>query len=188
MEYLNFISSLVESMSWPIAIVLIVVLLRKPILKMIPNLRKLKYKNVEMDFNEIRDIHDEASGKTTKTEWRLTSTKHLLPNMVDLAKKSPLAVILQAWDLYERTLINVAKISKSDIDSSDVAINYLVQNKKTHNTGVDLYYRLLALKNRFSNFEGENLPIERALEVADTLLEIAHQTKEMNKVPANNYN
>jgi len=47
MDTLTFISELIKAVAWPMTAIVLVVLLRKPIIELIPLLRKLKYKELE---------------------------------------------------------------------------------------------------------------------------------------------
>jgi len=50
MTTLEFISNIVDSLAWPIAFAFLMVLLREPILNILPFLERLKYKDFELSF------------------------------------------------------------------------------------------------------------------------------------------
>ena len=61
MSTLDFLSSIVASLSWPIAIIVLVYLLRNPIGKLIPNLQRIRYGKVEFDFGvELQELEGKA--------------------------------------------------------------------------------------------------------------------------------
>ena len=61
MDILTFISSLVDSLSWPAAIVLLVCLLRQPLSDLLPNLQRIRYRGVELDFrDELEKLEGQA--------------------------------------------------------------------------------------------------------------------------------
>jgi hypothetical protein len=52
MNILQFIASLISSLAWPVAIVLIILILRKPLSQIILSLQKLRYKELQLDFSQ----------------------------------------------------------------------------------------------------------------------------------------
>ena len=52
MDTLTFVSEALKSLAWPVVVVFLVLMLKKPITELIPLLRKLKYKELEMEFSE----------------------------------------------------------------------------------------------------------------------------------------
>lgn len=50
MDILTFIASLVQALAWPMAAVVLIILLRKPLGSLLPMMRKLRYKDLEADF------------------------------------------------------------------------------------------------------------------------------------------
>jgi hypothetical protein len=180
MDTLQFLSNLIQYLSWPITTIVIISLLRQPILKIILNLKKLKVKDLEMDFTEIDSIHKDVA-KTTKSDWKVTSTKDLKPNMLKLAEKSPLAIVLQAWDSMEYSILECAnEKSGKQFKNAGIAVEWLVKNNGAASNSLDVFYRLTALKCKFSSFENEQLPKERAIEVSDMMLSVATNIIQFN--------
>ena len=57
MDLLEFISGLISSLSWPLAIVVVLLLFRKGLTAQLPNLTKLRIRDFEIEFNkELRKI------------------------------------------------------------------------------------------------------------------------------------
>jgi hypothetical protein len=56
-ETFDFISSIVNSLAWPITVIIIILLLKHPIRDLIKRIGKLKIKDIEADFSkEISDV------------------------------------------------------------------------------------------------------------------------------------
>jgi hypothetical protein len=55
MDWRTFIADLVKSSAWPAAAVAMALIFRHPLAKLIPLLKKLKYKDLEADFSNILD-------------------------------------------------------------------------------------------------------------------------------------
>ena len=61
MSTLAFLSSVVESTSWPIAVIVLVFLLRKPVSNLVPNLRRIRYGKMEFNFGtELQKLGGKA--------------------------------------------------------------------------------------------------------------------------------
>jgi len=60
MDWLTFFSKIIDSIIWPLVIIVAGIILRKPLSSLIPLLRKLKYKDFEAEFSkevsELRHI------------------------------------------------------------------------------------------------------------------------------------
>ncbi len=52
MDTLEFIASIIDSLAWPLAIVVLIFILRMPLGKLIPFLERLKFKGLELDFTK----------------------------------------------------------------------------------------------------------------------------------------
>lgn len=50
MDWLTFIASVIGDLAWPATSLAVVFMLRGPITKLLPDLRKLKYEDLEVDF------------------------------------------------------------------------------------------------------------------------------------------
>lgn len=61
MNTLEFIASLVNSLAWPAAVVIGVVLVRKPLLRMLPQLEELQYKDWKARFRRELDAAAETA-------------------------------------------------------------------------------------------------------------------------------
>jgi hypothetical protein len=61
MNWLQFFASVAGSFAWPITVVALVVLLRKPVARVLLTLTKLKYKDLELNFGrELKELEQQA--------------------------------------------------------------------------------------------------------------------------------
>ncbi|MGL5488565.1 MAG: hypothetical protein ACRDC6_20065 [Shewanella sp.] len=178
MEWQSIISSGIQHLAWPITILVIIFALKNKI----PDVSKLKINDVEVEFEKtVNAIRNDAKA-TSSGSWKITSTSSLLPNMLQLAEKSPLGLILQSWDILEQTVLQCASENGfKDAYNAAVAIQYLDEKKLVKEDKLNLFFRLYALNKRFSNFENEQLPKERAIETADMTLKIAEEIRQEAK-------
>src|SRR5260221_11590560 len=61
MDWKTFFANIISSLAWPAAAVAIIVLLRIPVARLVTLLRKLKWKDLELDFAEkLEEAEKEA--------------------------------------------------------------------------------------------------------------------------------
>lgn len=174
MEWQTLFATSIQHLAWPATVVVIALIVKKKI----PDISKFKVRDVEIEFERtLEEIRTDAKASSSG-RWMVTSTDSLLPNMLELAEKSPLGIVLQSWDILEQTVLDSASgCGFKNACNASAAIHFLHDNKLIKKDKLNLFFRLYALNKRFSNFENEQLPKERAIETADTALKIAAEIK-----------
>jgi hypothetical protein len=109
MDILTFIAEIIKAVAWPLAVVLIILLLRKPIASLIPLLQRLKYKDLELEFGRrVEEIKAEAA-----SELPLPSVAAPPPGVSEdiarLSEISPRAAVLEAWRRVEDLIVKLAR-------------------------------------------------------------------------------
>lgn len=75
MDWITFIHNIIESLAWPLVVLIAVMILRQPLIKLLPNLRRAKYKDLELLFGEkleeleARAEQAELPEPEEKTAW-----------------------------------------------------------------------------------------------------------------------
>ncbi len=154
MDTLTFISEIIKSLAWPAAVVSLVVLLKKPITQLIPLLRKLKYKELEMEFSkEIAELRAEVSAPVSSID-QTTTTRDSPPNrLLQLVNFSTRAAIMEAWLEVEAAASEVAS-SFWNQPPSDTFRNYpklgeyLLQCKVIDTKQLETFNKLKQLRNK----------------------------------------
>ena len=131
MDALTFISSIIESLSWPAAIVLLACLLRKPLSALLPNLKRVKYRGVELDFrDELQKLEGQAKTAglqiAQEPQERDTGPRRSEDSIAEAARLAtdfPEPAVGVAWIAVEQELTNaVVRMDISpDIRPSKVA-------------------------------------------------------------------
>lgn len=165
---IQIVYKLIQYSSWPISIIIIAIMFRSRI----GRVSKLKLMDYEFEFaEEVKSLKNDLK-KGTSYKWENSSTKSLKANMFKLVDRSPLAIVLQAWDVIDDALLDKANdLLNCNSHNVGAAIQKLHENDYLSETHLNMYFRLYALKEKASNFESEPLPKERALELADLILE-----------------
>lgn len=108
MDGLTFTSEVVKSLAWPVSVILLVFLLRKPILELVPLIKKLKYKELELEFSQqVMDLKVEARS-AFNPEVPGVTTKPVKSKALELVSISTRSAIIEAWIELETVAMEVA--------------------------------------------------------------------------------
>ena len=107
MDILTFVVELAKALGWPIAVVTMLLVLRRPLRGLIPLLTKLKYKDLELEFGErIEEAKQEAAAlpkSPDQKEGAIATTE----SIARLAELSPRAAVLESWRTVEEELTDI---------------------------------------------------------------------------------
>lgn len=109
MDVLTFISEIIKALAWPLAVVTLVFLLRRPVIEVFPLLRRLKYKDIELEFaQELSQLEAEVRAIAEKKGEEAPSITSTSSNLLNLVSYSARAAIMEAWLEVESSSIAVA--------------------------------------------------------------------------------
>ena len=112
MDGLQLLASIIDSLAWPVTIGVAAYLLRKPLLELLPNLRRLKYKDFDIQFGErLEKLEQEIELEPPPSRTAPPSDLQLFADkrFDDLAEISPSAAVIDAWIDIESALRELAK-------------------------------------------------------------------------------
>lgn len=168
MDTLTFIAEAIKALAWPASSVLLVFMLRKPTGELIPLLRKLKYKELEMEFSrEIAylkakslsvpeqpipptDGHNDGQQATKLLTERLRTKRDDLLRMVSFSTR---VSVMEAWLEVEAAAIEVASSFWSMPPNNSFRNvphlgEYLLQCKVIDQKQLESFKRLQQLRNK----------------------------------------
>lgn len=106
MDWLQFFSSVIGSLAWPSAVVLLAILIRAPLAKVIPRLRTIKYGDLHLDIGEQIDAVKEEVEAIDESPSQ--DVDEVPVSFRALAKTDARAAVLSAWIPLETELIEIA--------------------------------------------------------------------------------
>jgi hypothetical protein len=107
---LEFVSSIIKSISWPTVVLTITILLRKPITKILSNLNRFKYNNLEMDFaQKLEEMEANLETKEIPNNYPQSSNIKRDKEIITVARISPAASITMAWSMVEQEIMSTIK-------------------------------------------------------------------------------
>jgi hypothetical protein len=158
MDGFTFTSEIVKALAWPSALIGLIFLLRKPIIELVPLMKKLKYKELELEFSqEMQALKSEANDALPENEIQppleIATSKAL-----DLVSYSTRAAIIEAWIELEAAAVEIASSfwnqSPSDVFRNDPKLgDYLHQCKVLDDKQLVIYKKLRQLRNKSAHAE-----------------------------------
>ena len=112
-DVLTFLSSVVGSISWPVAIVILAFLLRKPLSDLLPYLRRIRYGDVEFNFgSELQELEGRArtAGLHIPEDLQARDTRprtaeDIIADAIQLVEDFPEPAVGVAWLAVEHELM-----------------------------------------------------------------------------------
>lgn len=179
MDWLQFTASVIGSLSWPIAVVIVGFMFREQFRALLRKVKHAKGAGIELDFSEdVRKLAVEAV--EAKADLREFSDEDLTKpgfRRVDQFDR-PNALILTAWAWVESTLLDFIAargvyIPPNDTDNVNTWISAIAKERVLPAGIVVMARELLDLRNRVAHtpdYEPTRLDAMRYLEAAQAVL------------------
>ena len=176
MNWLTFIASLVDAIAWPVAIIAVVLLLRQPIARLLPELRELRYKDFRVEFGrKLEEVEAQAEvAKLPEPSVQLvlssvqTDPKTFQEYVARIAETSPRAAIAEAWRFVEDSLNEIAKQNDLPQPYSAPALeHFLLRHGRIPKPTANLLRELRGLRNRAVHAGEFDLTSEQAREYGE---------------------
>lgn len=171
MDWLTFIAAVVSATAWPAAVLIIFLVIRKPLLELIPLLQRLRYGDIEIDFGrEVDDLLQDMR-RALPPVRQSAERSPLQDNLLELARISPRAVVLEAWVELERSAIDAARRHQLNLRSKEqrsplLLGNALVEAGLLDENQQEIFYRLRNLRNAAAHASEFAFDADSALEYA----------------------
>jgi hypothetical protein len=106
MDWKQFIAQIVSSIAWPTLIIILLFVFKKEFAKIIQRLAHLKYKDLELEFDKVKQQAEELHKDVPE---ELPSQKSLAftsleDQVLDAVERAPSAAILLAWSGLETAM------------------------------------------------------------------------------------
>ncbi len=152
MDWLAFIAELVKALAWPLTALIIFAVLRRPLLRMIPLLERLKYRELEVDFGRRLEEVATVAAALNDGANHAAPTASVDSNLLQLVAVSPRAAILEAWIRLEQAAIAAARrynvtVSSGQLRSPQQLIQFLEENGVIDARQAGVFHELRGLRN-----------------------------------------
>jgi hypothetical protein len=181
MDWTEFIATLVDALAWPMAAIVMVLLLKRPIGELIPTLRKVKWRDVEAEFGrgleEISEDAEEARLPPIDEVKRIPppEPEPVLDSYIRLAEVSPVAAVTEAWHDVERA----CRYAYEKLGGHEPAsmIPEMVGGRMLDQHTFKIFKQLRSLRNRITHEGGFEISASKALEYVTLSLRVAAQIR-----------
>ena len=168
MDNMTFVAEMTRALAWPVTILLALLLLRRPLADLIPLLQRLRYKDLELDFGKrVQELAQEVK-KELPGAKDVTAARARAKPMVELAKNSPRAAVLEAWLQVEEAASEAAKrhglkLTDRERRSPGTLEESLVEAKILDKNKQGIFGRLRRLRNAAAHAADFDLDTDSAI-------------------------
>ena len=191
MDWKQFISSLVGNLSWPIAVFAMFFLFRSEIRKLIQKLAHLKYKDIELDFDKVKQqaeaIHDETIPRAAIPMRNGPFYESLEDQILGTIETAPAAAILLAWSALETAIASAVSRKAISAESPSYRsplhnIEMLEKYGELPKGHVSLMHEMRILRNKVAHHHDAMISIsqEQALNYASAAIDLVQYLNRMN--------
>ena len=185
MDMLTFVAELVKALAWPVTVLVIFLAIRRPLLDLIPLLRRLRYKGIELDFDrQIQELAVELRQELPAGFGVEGTGEPFIEHMVELSQLSPRAVVPESWLRLEYAAMQASKRHGLELTSRELKTPLLL-GEALENAGIlnertlAIYHRLRNLRNAAAHASDFSFDPDSALEYADLALRLADYLNEI---------
>jgi hypothetical protein len=167
MDWVTFASKAIDSLAWPAATIVLVVLLRHEIKKIIPYLKRIKAGPLEAEFERELEELKESIAEPTAIEREAVTDPASKEFLFHLAQLHPRSAVLESWVRVEaaaRTVLAAKDPTSSTrryIPAAKLA-ELLAQLDVLNSGQVSLFHKLRGLRNDVAHQENLVLTFDSA--------------------------
>jgi len=187
LDALTFIAEVIRALAWPASLFTLVVLLRKPLRELIPLLRKLKYKEIELEFSKeiavlkAKAISDQQAALPNVAVASPELPERLRNKRLELLRMVPFSTrvaIMEAWIEVEAAANEVASSfwsqPPSDTFKNDPTLGeYLFKCKVITRDELETFRRLRHLRNSAAHAQELHLSESDAVSYVEVAMNLA---------------
>lgn len=172
MDWKQFFASIISSLSWPIAAVLVVGLLRTSLMGLIPKIRSFKYGDLHIDLGkELEAVKAEITEQNAEGEPPTAPPPPPTPTTIELASYSPRSAMLMAWRDVERAIDTVFKKHGLQISNTNHSVSLRMRVLREQNLideqTMSTFKKLYSLRNEAVHVEPLEIVYEDAISMAE---------------------
>jgi len=183
MDWMQFIIGIVSNLAWPAVAIIFLVMFKGELSKIVRRIAHLKYKDLELDFEKVKqhaeELHLEMPQVEPLPESESPALLSLEDQILDAVERAPSAAILLAWSGLESAIAGaVSRLSISPDSPSYRSprhnIDMLIKNGRLSKTHDKLLNEMRILRNKIAHEQEAMLNItqDQALNYANTAIDL----------------
>ena len=181
MDWKQFFASIIASFVWPSVAIVFLFMFKNELAKIVRRLAHLKYKDLELDFDKVKQQAEELHLETIQEIPAIESPAltSLEDQILDAAERAPSAAILLAWSGIESAIASaVSRLAISPDPPSYRSpvhnIDMLTKNGRLSQKHQNLLHEMRILRNKVAHEQDAMLSIslDQAMNYATTAIEL----------------
>lgn len=189
MDTLSFLAAVIDSLAWPVALLVALRLLREPLERLLPKLSRFEFRELQLEFDQgVKELRRAARAKLPAD---IDETRNVAVDrrLAELCRASPSRAVLEAWGEVERAsrrLLDQRGIhvsAESPTRYRDIQ-DALAQEGLLDAETLDLYADLRQLRNRVAHAPGFEVAREQGFEYVDVALKVKAFLDELRRSSA----
>jgi hypothetical protein len=191
MDVYNFISAIINSLVWPVVVLVVLLVLKKPLSQLLLSLNKLRYNNLEIDFGKELAKLEKTLEKQTNTKETNIKSDYKNEKEIEIkavAEINPSAAILMAWSMVEQEIVTTINRMASSPDfpaynSVLKNINLLLDNNFIDEHIYSSINEFRVLRNKVSHAQSstEQITYLEAIKYYEIAIKIIDQLKQIKR-------
>jgi uncharacterized protein YutE (UPF0331/DUF86 family) len=173
LDWLTFIAELIKTLAWPLTVLAILILLRKPLVGLIPLLQRIKYKDFELEFGrQVREVRAEANEELPPPQKPKAMIPQAADPILELARVSPRAAVTEAWRQVEAAALDAAQRNNVPLQYREAVspirvIRALEKAEVVDPAPMAIFHDLRALRNQAAHAPEFALSTEAVIEYVE---------------------
>tara|TARA_R110002167_G_scaffold269962_2_gene476488 strand:+ start:535 stop:1134 length:600 start_codon:yes stop_codon:yes gene_type:complete len=194
MDWKSFFASIVDSLAWPVVVLIVVILLKDKLSELLPRLKRFKHRDTEFEFAEkVSELvrESEAQGEVEPNlEGEEIAPDLQFDSLIQLAEISPRAAVVEAYRILEVASQNAVQEAYPNIDPKELrhplrAKKLLVKSDILSEYQYDQLRDLRNLRNTAAHsqdFKLKGMPIEAYIDIALSLARQLGHARHNNQI------
>lgn len=176
---------LVQALAWPVAVVVVLLVLRRPITEAIGRVHHLEHGATRVSFGEgVRAVQEELPAEVARRKIDAP----LRSRLVELAASQPKLAVLEAWDVLEERLRQLARGANLELpEDRGRAPNELAERLRkaglVSNATCQALVEMRLLRNKVKHWSRMRVRSDEALAYIDSALKLAAETRAPSDPP-----
>ncbi len=191
MDWKQFIADLISNVAWPTVAITFLIMFRSELIKIVQRLAHLKYKDIELNFEKVKQQAEELHHEFEQEEAVIESPVYtsLEDQVMDAVERAPSAAILLAWSGLETSIASaVARLAISpdapSFRSPMHNIDMLSKNSRLSKKHESLLHEMRILRNKVAHDRDSMLSItqEQALSYANAAIDMIKHFEQYQRI------
>jgi len=165
-NWFEFLGFVVDKITWPVTIIILVRTLRDPLSNAIKRLGKVRFKGFEAHFTkELEEVSECIELKFEKMPIENDSKNIILDEFIEIAEISPMTAIPFAYSHIEKALKEIA-LKCNDYNEKNICLvdnieKYLLKKEKIDDGTYNIINKMKKLRQLISNKNDEIISMDK---------------------------